>query len=130
VTAEITAGAAPAVVELPSSDVVPVARGRNGRVIGVLVADRTGVRYLPTTDTERLALVRAAAVAAVAGAGLVAAVLRRPGPRVERLTMGPGGWVSFRGGAGRRPRPAGRRPWWAVVLGAHRLDSRCRRGWR
>ena len=41
--------------------------------------------------------------------------------------MGPGGWVSLRGSQvrtwGLRLRPAGRRPWWAHLLGAQPLTD-------
>ena len=67
------------------------------------------------TDVEGLARLGIVAAAAVG----VAAAVRRPSARVDRLSMGPGGWVSFRG----FPAPKGerRRPWWAVLLRAHRV---------
>jgi hypothetical protein len=96
---------------------VPICRGTGGhaRTIGVVLADRDGYRYQRTTDVERIATVGTVIGGAVAVAGLVAAALR--GPRVQRITMGPGGWVSFRGAAAPRAR-GGRRPWWAVLLRA------------
>jgi len=43
---------------------------------------------------------------------------------VQRITMGPGGWVSFKGTAA-APRLRGpHRPWWAVLLRARPLDQR------
>ncbi len=62
------------------------------------------------------------AVGALAVAGATAVGLRwasRPAaPRT--ITMGPGGWVSFKGLG---PPPVGaRRPWWAVLLRAQRLS--------
>lgn len=61
------------------------------------------------------------AVGALAVAGATAVGLRwaaRPAA-VRTITMGPGGWVSFKGV---RPPPLGpRRPWWAVLLRAQPL---------
>ena len=61
------------------------------------------------------------AVSALAVAGATAVGLRwasRPAaPRT--ITMGPGGWVSFKGLP--PPRVGPRRPWWAVLLRAQRL---------
>jgi hypothetical protein len=93
--------------------VVPVRR--RGRTIGVLVADAHGTRWQPTIDLEgiaRLALVGAAAVG-------VSVAIRRPSARVDRLSMGPGGWVSFRGFPA--PKAERRRPWWAALLRGHRV---------
>jgi hypothetical protein len=74
-------------------------------------------------DRDVLAAVAAGAVAG----GLVAAVVttRRPAP-VRTISMGPGGWVSFRGtGVPRRIRTtSARRPRWAHLLGARRLRQR------
>jgi hypothetical protein len=42
---------------------------------------------------------------------------------VRTITMGPGGWVSFKGAAGTVPSPSGRRPWWALVLRAQPLQA-------
>ena len=115
-----------AAVVLPAGatpTVVPITRGSGGctRTIGVVLLDATGTRWQRTTDLERLATVATATVGLVAAAGCVAAAVRRPIARVDRLTMGPGGWVSFKGG--QKPRPRGpRRPWWAVLLRARPLD--------
>jgi len=99
--------------------VIPVTR--NGRTIGVVVADGTGYRWQPTRDVDQLVTVATVTAGAVAVAGLVAAALRRP--RVQRITMGPGGWVSFKGAA-TAPRLRGpHRPWWAVLLRARPLDQ-------
>jgi hypothetical protein len=60
------------------------------------------------------------AVGALAVAGATAVGLRwasRPAAP-KTITMGPGGWVSFKG---LKPPPVGpRRPWWAVLLRAQR----------
>jgi hypothetical protein len=103
--------------------VVPVQRGRctgtvqrgRGRTIGVLLVASDGTRWQRTVDVEGLARFGIVAAAAVG----VAAAVRRPSARVGPLSMGPGGWVSFRG----FPAPKGerRRPWWAVLLRAHRV---------
>jgi hypothetical protein len=42
---------------------------------------------------------------------------------VGSLSMGPGGWVSFKRTAAPPLRDAGR-PWWARLLGAHELVIR------
>jgi hypothetical protein len=110
-----TNGAVPTAGGAPS--VVPVVR--HGRTIGVVLVDDKGARWQPTSDVDRLATVATVTAGAVATAGLVAAAFHRP--RVQRITMGPGGWVSFKGGAAPRPRGP-RRPWWAVLLRARPLD--------
>ena len=94
--------------------VVPVQRGR-GRTIGVLVADGEGTRWQRTVDVEGLARLGIVAAAAVG----VAAAVRRPSARVGPLSMGPGGWVSFR--ASRRPRGNGAARGGPVLLRAHRV---------
>ncbi len=61
------------------------------------------------------------AVGALAVGGATAVGLRwasRPAAP-KTITMGPGGWVSFKG---LTPPPVGpRRPWWAVLLRAQRI---------
>jgi hypothetical protein len=99
--------------------VLPILRGRAGRTVGVVVEDREGTRWQPTPDVEGLVRLGIAAAVAVALPIGVAAAVRRPTARVDRLSMGPGGWVSFKGFAA----PTGRgerRPWWARLLCAHR----------
>jgi hypothetical protein len=103
--------------------VVPITRGTGDRTrtIGVVLVGPAGSRWQPTVDLERLGTVAAATAGLVAVTGFVAAARRRPTARVDRLSMGPGGWVSFKGGE--KPRPRGpRRPWWAVLLRARPLD--------
>src|SRR4051794_23664443 len=68
-----------------------------------------------------------AAVAAAVSLAVVLAARRTLAP-VNRITMGPGGWVSIRGAQSvrhfpRRGREPQRRPWWAHALGARRLDG-------
>jgi hypothetical protein len=88
----------------------------------LIIEDGEGARWDPTPDVEgliRLGIVAAAAVALPVG---LATAIRRPAARVDRLSMGPGGWVSFKGFAVPRGRPQRRRPWWAHLLRAHRLS--------
>jgi hypothetical protein len=105
----------------PRPDAIPILRGSPGRTVGVLVDDGDGLRWQPTPDVEalvRLGIVAAAAVALPVG---IAWGLRRPVARVDRLAMGPGGWVSFKGFAVPKGR-AEQRPWWARLLRAHRVS--------
>jgi hypothetical protein len=100
--------------------VTPVLRGRTRRTVGLIVEDGEAARWQPTPDVEglvRLGIVAAAAVALPVG---LTAALRRPAARVDRVSMGPGGWVSFKGFGVPRGRLQ-RRPWWAHLLRAHRL---------
>jgi len=70
-------------------------------------------------DADRLARYTAATAIAVVVA--VAVVRRRP-PAVRSLSMGPGGWVSFKGATTAPLSSAGAgRPWWARLLRARRL---------
>jgi hypothetical protein len=96
--------------------VVPVTRG--DRTIGVVLTDGAGSRWQPTPDLDRALTVATVTGGAVAAVGLIAAAAGRP--RVQRITMGPGGWVSFRGAGSPRLRGV-RRPWWAHLLRAHPL---------
>ena len=114
-SAVLPAGIAPAVV--------PITRGTGdcARTIGVVLVDSAGTRWQRTADVERLVTVATATAGLAAVTGFVAAAVRRPTARVDRLSMGPGGWVSFKGGE--KPRPRGlRRPWWAVLLRARPLS--------
>ena len=97
--------------------VVPITRG--DRTIGVVLVDGTSCRWQPTSDLDRMATVATVTAGAVATAGVLAAALRRP--KVQRITMGPGGWVSFKGDTGPKMRGP-RRPWWAVLLRARRFS--------
>ncbi|MEV4624210.1 hypothetical protein AB0J74_36545 [Asanoa sp. NPDC049573] len=97
---------------------VPLYRG--GRVIGAYVCSGGRVSFRPVVDLGHV-LSAAAGVAALAVAGTAYAVARRRAPSVGAVTMGPGGWVSFKGVAAPPLRSAGPRPWWARVLRARRL---------
>jgi hypothetical protein len=100
--------------------VIPILRDNPDRTIGVLVDDGDTVRWQPTPDVEGLVRLGIAAAAAVALPVGIAWSLRRPAARVDRLAMGPGGWVSFKGFAVPKGR-AQRRPWRARLLRAHRV---------
>ncbi|GAB3843539.1 hypothetical protein GCM10029963_18610 [Micromonospora andamanensis] len=108
------------VLELPGTPpaaLVPVIR--DGRPVGVFVATGGRVRYRPLPDPDRLLAATAGVLAVgLVTAGITALGRRRP-PTVGRLSMGPGGWVSFRGV--RAPAPRAARPWWARLLRARRL---------
>ena len=105
--------------------VVPVGRADGcGRPVAVVIADRDGARLRPVIDLQRLAwcavtATALAAAAVAAGTAARSAALRRPA--IGSVSMGPGGWVSLKGVALPPLRPADRHPWWARLLGAHRL---------
>lgn len=103
----------------PTAAVVPVLDA--GRPVGAFVLTGGRLRYRPVVDPDQL-VTAAAGVLAVGllAAGLAVAGRRRP-PAVGAVTMGPGGWVSFRGAPVPTLRAARRRPWWARVLRARRL---------
>ena len=112
----------PVVVAFPDEGDALVPVYRDGRLTGAFVRSNGSVRYLPTVDPGRVASV-ATAIAALAVAGAAFAAARRA-PAVGSVTMGPGGWVSFKGVAAPRLRPADNRPWWARMLRARRLVVR------
>jgi hypothetical protein len=117
------------------------APGRRGRFDASLTGDRPAgafvvhdgkVRWHPALDVTRLLT----SVNIVVGAVLVADRLAsRPSNARAKVSMGPGGWVSMKGGTTavrparsvwRRMRPAPqptRRPWWARLLAARTLQS-------
>ncbi len=124
---------APAVVDVAPNDDEPdrpahdsPSASRSTRVLAAVAAPRER----PTVDVTRLLTT----AELVVGAVLVARVLaRRPATQRARVTMGPGGWVSMKGGtvavrrASRpfgRPRPlpasatTGRVPVWARIISA------------
>ncbi|RIV37863.1 hypothetical protein [Micromonospora radicis] len=107
-------------VQLPTTPpvvLVPVTRA--GRPVGMFVAGAGGVRYRMLLDPDRLITATAGLLAlGLLGAGVALRGRRRP-PAVGALTMGPGGWVSFRGVPAPAPRTP--RPRWARLLGARRL---------
>jgi hypothetical protein len=104
------------------------------RPMGAFVVRNGRVRWHPAFDVTRVV----ATAELVLGGVLIARQLaKRPGSAKALVTMGPGGWVSMKGGvmavrpadrAWRRLRPAPaapptRRPWWARLLSARALQS-------
>jgi hypothetical protein len=126
-TADATAvtrpGIEPAVITFVASEVSLVPVRRDGRVVGAYVSSGGNVRFRPVVDV-RQALSAAAGVAVVAVAGATYVAARRRAPAVGAVTMGPGGWISFKGVTAPALRPADDRPWWARLLRAHRLVVR------
>jgi hypothetical protein len=105
---------------------VPVERGPH-RLAGGFVVSHDGVTWRPAVDVERVLLTGLRLGAAVAAVGLAVRGRGGAGP-VRTVTMGPGGWISFRGtdaprvvGLRRRNHPSSHRPWWAVLLRARPL---------
>jgi hypothetical protein len=73
--------------------------------------------------SDRAVAYCALGLGAFAVAGATAVGLRwaaRPAA-VRSISMGPGGWVSFKGV--KQPHPAGPRPWWAVLLRARPVEA-------
>jgi hypothetical protein len=105
------------------------------RPLGAFVVRGGEVRWRPAVDLTRVLTTAQWVVGAVLVAERLA---RRPSGAKAAVTMGPGGWVSMKGGAmavrpadrlwrTRRPAVAPairtRRPWWARLLAAVTLDS-------
>jgi hypothetical protein len=105
-----------------------------GRPVGAFVVRDGQARWHPAVDVTRLLTTAEVVVGAVLVAHRLA---RRPSTPRARVTMGPGGWVSMKGGAVAvrpgsrpfsRPRPIAangtqRAPIWARVLSAVPLQS-------
>ena len=104
-----------------------------GRPMGAFVVRDGRVRWHPVLDVTRVLTTAELVVGAVLVARQLAA---RPGAARAAVSMGPGGWVSMKGGvmAVRPARrlwrrqhpasaPAARRPWWARLLAATMLES-------
>ncbi|GGN50892.1 hypothetical protein FHR83_008830 [Actinoplanes campanulatus] len=115
------------VAEVPTSapagprGVQPVRRGR--REIGAYATGPDGTVFVPAVDVTTIAVAALGAAALIATAVSAGVAVRRP-PAVGSVTMGPGGWVSLRRSTApalRAVRSSGHRPWWAGLLGAHRL---------
>lgn len=113
---------APTIVTVPEQpDVALVTVHRDGRTVGAYVLGNGKVRYRPVVDLGDV-LSAATAMVTVVAIGAAVAVARRRPPAVRAVTMGPGGWVSFRGTSAPALRqPANPRPWWARLLRARRL---------
>jgi hypothetical protein len=104
--------------------------------MGAFVVRGGRVRWHPAVDWTRVITTTEVVVGGVLIARRLAA---RPSAAKARVTMGPGGWVSMKGGVmAVRPaergwrrqqhRPAtaasrARRPWWARLLAATTLES-------
>jgi hypothetical protein len=105
------------------------------RPMGAFVVRDGKVRWRPVIDVTKVITTTELVVGGVMIAGRLAA---RPSGAKAAVSMGPGGWVSMKGGAmavrpagrgwrRRRARPAdsprSRRPWWARLLSATMLES-------
>ena len=102
------------------------------RPAGAFVVRNGRVRWHPAVDWTRVITTAEVVVGGVLVARRLAA---RPSGAKALVTMGPGGWVSMKGGrmavrpaerGWRRRRPAApvkRRPWWARLLAATTLES-------
>jgi len=104
------------------------------RPMGAFVLRDGRVRWHPVVDVTKVVTTAELVVGGVMIARRLAA---RPSSAKAAVTMGPGGWVSMKGGvmavrparrAWRRTRPAvtgplPRRPWWARLLAATTLES-------
>jgi hypothetical protein len=107
------------------------------RPMGAFVVRGGRVRWHPVVDVTR---VLTTAEIVVGGVLIARQFAARPSNATAHVTMGPGGWVSMKGGAMavrpaargwrrlRAPRatPAGvvrRRPWWARLLSATALEA-------
>jgi hypothetical protein len=104
--------------------------------LGAFVVRHGRVRWQPAIDLTRLLTTAEIVVGGVLVARQLAA---RPGSAKAAVVMGPGGWVSMKGGRmavrparrGWRSRPSparpvaapSRRPWWARLLRAAPLDA-------
>jgi hypothetical protein len=92
---------------------------RNGvRTVGLVLPGTGGPRWQPVVDRERVTTVVAvcAAGATAASALAVAWAVRGRARQVGRISMGHGGWVSFKGAAGaNRVHAPTRRAWWSSL---------------
>ncbi|GAA2673562.1 hypothetical protein [Actinoplanes palleronii] len=113
------ATAAPAgPVSTGSVTVLPVTDG--DRPVGAWIVGPDTAVYRPVVDVTRLAGAALAAAGAVAIA-VAAGAAARSRPAIGAVTMGPGGWVSIKRTGCPPLRSAEHRPWWARLIGAHRL---------
>jgi hypothetical protein len=103
--------------------VVPVMDG--DRQVGAWLVGPDSATYRPVVDVTRLAGAALATAGAVLIASAAVAATRRR-PAIGTVTMGPGGWVSVKRAACPPLRDGSPRPWWARLLGAHRLVLKSR----
>jgi hypothetical protein len=112
------------------------ARLSGNRAVGAFVLRNGKVRWRPALDVTR---VITTAEVVVGGVLIARHLAGRPSGAKALVTMGPGGWVSMKGGAmsvrparrawfaRRRPVATApgsrRRPWWARLLSAKALNS-------
>ena len=105
------------------------------RALGAFVVDHGTVRWRPALDLTK---VITTAELAVGGVLVARQIASRPSGAKALVTMGPGGWVSMKGGATSvrparrawlplrrtvRPAARARRPWWARLLSAQALNA-------
>ena len=107
----------------PDITVIPVMDG--DRQVGAWLVGPATATYRPVVDVTRLAGAALATAGAIAVAAAVAATARRR-PAIGAVTMGPGGWVSVKRSACPPLRDGSPRPWWARLIGAHRLVVKSR----
>jgi hypothetical protein len=93
------------------------------RAIGAWIVGPDTATFRPVVDVNRLTGAVLATAGAVAIAVLIATAGIRRRPAIGAVTMGPGGWVSVKRTGCPRLRSAEHRPWWARLLGAHRLTD-------
>jgi hypothetical protein len=98
--------------------VVPVQQGE--RPVGAYLVRDEAACFRPVVDVTRLGLAALATVAVCTVAASAAVALRRR-PAIGTVTMGPGGWVSFKRTGAPPLRAGSPRPWWAHLLRARRL---------
>jgi hypothetical protein len=102
--------------------VLPITDG--DRPIGAWVVGPDTATFRPVIDVTRLTAAALACVGAVTVAVAVTALAARSRPAIGAVTMGPGGWVSVKRAGFPPLRSDERRPWWAHLLGAHRLVAK------
>lgn len=123
-------GAGPAPSPAASGPEVGVVRSRGGRPLLLVWHEDGRLRTRPVLDPAGLLL--GAPLVALAAATAARGLTGRPPANRTTISMGPGGWVSYRDTTGRAPRVIGlrrapvprqtSRPWWARLLRATRFS--------